>query len=143
MLLAYLALFGVSFAAATVLPLGSEAALVALVLSERSLLAPVLIATLGNVLGSATTFWLGWRAGALATTHKPKLAARMARASTILQRWGTPVLLLAWFPVVGDMLVAVAGALRLPPTRSLLWITLGKAGRYVALGWAALLATSG
>lgn len=142
MLFAYLALFGVSFAAATVLPLGSEAALVALVLSERSLALPLLIATLGNVLGSATTFWLGWRAGAL-VSQQPKISARMARASAILQRWGTPVLLLAWFPVVGDVLVAGAGALRLPPTRSLVWITLGKAGRYLALGWAALLATSG
>jgi len=138
----YLILFGLSFAAATVLPLSSEAALAALVIADRSLAGPILVATLGNVLGAATTFWVGRRAGAFAESHQPKLAARMERATATLQRWGPPALLLSWFPLLGDVLVAVAGAMRLAPLPCLVWITLGKAGRYLAVGWAALAAIS-
>lgn len=136
----YLVLFGISFAAATVLPLGSEAALAALVITDQVLLVPLLVATLGNVLGSATTFWIGRRAGSVAS-RQPNIAARIARASATLRRWGPPALVLAWVPIVGDVLVAVAGAMRLPLARSLLWITLGKAGRYLAVGWLALAAS--
>jgi membrane protein YqaA with SNARE-associated domain len=138
----YLVLFGLSFAAATVLPLSSEAALAALVIADRTLAVVILVATLGNVLGSATTFWLGRRAGAFADAHQPKLAARMERAAVTLRRWGPPALVLAWFPVAGDVLVAVAGAMRLAVLPCLAWITLGKAARYLVVGWAALAATA-
>lgn len=137
----YVILFGVSFAAATVLPLGSEAALAALVIADGTLAGPILVATVGNVLGSVTTFWVGRRAGAFAESHQPKLAARMERATRTLQRWGPPALALAWVPLIGDVLVAVAGAMRLAVLPSLAWITLGKAGRYLAVGWAALAAS--
>ena len=136
----YVVVFGLSFAAATVLPLGSEAALAALVIAERTLAAPILVATLGNVLGSATTFWLGRRAGAFAESHRPKLAARTERAAAALRRWGPPALLLAWVPLIGDVLVGVAGAMRMAALPCLVWITIGKAARYLAVGWAALAA---
>lgn len=140
MIWAYLAVFAVSFAAATVLPLSSEAALAALVVSQQDWLAPVAVATLGNVLGSATTFWIGWRAGGYASSHQPRLAARMERASRLLRRWGSPVLVLAWVPVIGDVLVGVAGALRLPWPSALLWIAIGKAVRYLIVAGAAFAA---
>lgn len=53
---AYAGLFVWSFLAATLLPLGSELALIALVRSQEQLLAPVLIATAGNYLGACTTY---------------------------------------------------------------------------------------
>jgi membrane protein YqaA with SNARE-associated domain len=142
MIWAYLALFAVCFAAATVLPLSSEAALAALVSSQSAWAAPVAVATLGNVLGSATTFWIGWRAGAYASAHQPRLAARLDRASRLLRRWGSPALALAWVPVIGDVLVGAAGALRLPWPPALLWIAIGKAARYLAVAGATMAALS-
>ncbi|KPL85275.1 YqaA family protein [Herpetosiphon geysericola] len=134
----YLSLFGVSFLAATVLPLGSEAALAAMVVHAESLWLPLFIATLGNVLGSATTFWLGQRARTVIDQRNRKIAERMQRAERWLGRWGTPALILAWLPVIGDVLVGVAGALDLPWLPSMAWITLGKALRYAAIGAAVL-----
>ena len=64
-MLSYAGLFVLSFLAATVLPLTSEASLAALVAIRGQLVAPVLVATAGNVLGSCTTYWVGRRARSL------------------------------------------------------------------------------
>lgn len=136
-LLAYLSLFAWSFGAATVLPLSSEAALAALVGMEQQLVMPVLVATAGNYGGACTTYWLGSRArrlldGTAATTRRQRYAI------TIMKRWGQAALLLSWLPILGDALVAVAGATGMPFARFSVWVILGKAGRYLAVAWAAL-----
>ncbi|QIN80969.1 DedA family protein (plasmid) [Rubrobacter marinus] len=135
-MLAYAALFALSFLAATVLPLGSEAALAALVRSREGLLAPVLVATAGNVLGACTTYWLG-RGGARALARRKKPTKRQEHASRLLRRFGAPAMLLSPVPVVGDALVALAGATRIPPLAFLFWATLGKGLRYAVVAWAA------
>ena len=125
-------MFLASFLAATLLPGGSEAVLVALVLAhpEQSAAALVL-ATLGNTLGGMTTYGLGRlipeKVGAGGT------ARFSVRHTAALDRWGPAALLLAWAPLVGDALCAAAGWLRLPWLPSLLWMALGKALRYGVL----------
>jgi len=116
-----LGLFIASFLAATLLPGGSEAVLFALVrLHPEQTAIALLLATLGNTLGGMTTY-------AMARLLPQKVAP--ARLAT-LQRWGTPALVLAWAPLVGDALCAAAGWLRLPPLASALWMALGKGLRY-------------
>ena len=134
----YLFLFGISFLAATVLPLSSEAVLAALIAADQSVMLAVCIATAGNVLGSLTTFWLGWRGGTWAEARNPRLASRIERSRRWIERWGPPVLVLGWLPVFGDLLVAGAGILRLAVWPCVVWITLGKAARYLAVAWATL-----
>ena len=56
-------------------------------------------------------------------------------AARLLRRHGGPALL-SFLPVVGDALVALAGATGLPPRAFLFWVTLGKGLRYAALAWA-------
>lgn len=136
LLLAYGGLFVWSFLAATLLPLGSEVALVALVRAEGRWAAPVLVATLGNYLGACTTYWVGRRAArALGATRDPSKGER--RAARLLKRYGRPALLLSWVPFVGDALVALAGATGLPFRAFSLWVVLGKAARYFAVAWVA------
>ena len=48
----------------------------------------------------------------------------------IARRYGTPVLLLACTPIIGDALCAAAGWLRLPWLSCMLWMAAGKAARY-------------
>ena len=56
----YSGLFLAAFGAASLLPMQSEAVLVAMLLSERyDVVALLAVATLGNVLGSALNWWLG------------------------------------------------------------------------------------
>jgi membrane protein YqaA with SNARE-associated domain len=134
-LAAYAGLFLWSFLAATVLPLGSEAALAALVRSERGVALPVLVATAGNYLGACTTYWLGRRAAhALAGGEK---AGGEGRAAGLLRRYGRPALLLSWVPFLGDALVAIAGGMRVPFGAFSFWVAVGKALRYLAVALAA------
>ena len=101
--MAYLALFSWSFLAATVLPLGSGAAVIVLIRDGRSLSGVVAVATLGNPLGACTTCALG-RAAARSRVPReaPLGSARSMRAMDTVARYGAPALLLSWVPLIGD-----------------------------------------
>ena len=132
------ALLGVSFLAATLLPVASEWLLAALVVGRVEPSLAVAVATLGNTLGALTTWAVGVWGG-------PWLIERVLRIGTVEQqraqhwyrRWGHWSLLLAWLPVVGDPLCLVGGLLREPAWRFTLLVAVGKAGRYAAVAWAA------
>ncbi len=125
-------LFVVSFISATLLPLGSEPAVFGLVKLNPAMFWPaVLVATAGNTLGGALTWWMGYGAERLYETrthHAPQ-----ARALRWLERFGAKACLLAWLPVVGDPLCAVAGWLRLPFWPCLAFMAVGKFLRYVTM----------
>jgi len=55
------------------------------------------------------------------------------RALAWLQRFGAPACLLSWLPGVGDPLCAVAGWLRLPFWPCVLYMAIGKFGRYLLM----------
>jgi membrane protein YqaA with SNARE-associated domain len=135
-LFSYGGLFVWSFLSATVVPLSSEAALALLVGTSRRVALPVLVATAGNYLGACTTYWLGRRASR-ALGDRGIASAGAARAARLLARHGRPALLLSWLPVVGDALVACAGAARMPFLGFSVWVALGKGLRYLAVAWAA------
>jgi len=133
----YAGLFAWSFLAATLLPLGSETALIAVVRSEGHMIMPVLVATAGNFLGACTTYWIGRRAARALNKNPGAEETNNTRAARLLRRYGQPVLLLSWLPFVGDALVVLAGGMRLPFLQFSIWVVLGKAARYVAVAWAA------
>src|SRR5829696_6769899 len=69
----YSALFGLSILAATVVPMSSEPPLIYLVATEQHVVLPVLVGTVGNVLGACTTYWISRRAAqALAEKRSPR-----------------------------------------------------------------------
>ena len=61
-------------------------------------------------------------------------STQQTRAQAWVHRFGAPILLLSWLPVVGDPLCAVAGWLRLPWLPCLIFIVIGKFARYLLLG---------
>ena len=132
----YAGLFLWSFLAATLLPLGSEVALVAVVRTEEQWLAPVLVATVGNYLGACTTYWIGRRAAQALGEGQQDDEKNQTQAVRLLRRYGQPTLLLSWVPLIGDALVALAGGMRLPFIQFSFWTVLGKAARYLAVAWA-------
>ena len=129
-------LFVASFLSATLLPGGSEAVLLGvLTLHPNSTTTALLLATLGNTLGGMTTY-----AMARALPQKVgagETAGKAGQYIAQLRRWGSPALLLAWAPVIGDALCAAAGWLRLRWLPCALWMGLGKAARYGFVAWAA------
>lgn len=125
------ALFFWSFLAATVLPLGSEPALAAIVARRDALALPVTIATVGNYLGACTTYALAMSASKAVKSERT--VRRMERAASLIRRYGAPALLLSWVPLLGDAIVAAAGVARMPFLPFSLWTIAGKAARYAAL----------
>lgn len=136
----YASLFGVAFIAATVFPLQSEAALIALLLNgQQAVWALIAVASVGNVLGSVVNWVLG--RGIERFRDKrwfPASPAALERAQRAYQKWGKWSLLLSWAPFIGDPLTVMAGVLREPLPMFLLLVTMAKVGRYVTLAWLVL-----
>ena len=124
-------LFSWSFASATILPLSSEIPLVFAVRRAGGWPVPVLVATVGNYLGACTTYWLA-RKAMDAIDHPP---LRLQRAATVVARYGAPALALSWVPIIGDAIVAVAGAAHVRFVPFSVWTLAGKAARYAVIGW--------
>ena len=129
--------FLVSFISATLLPLGSEPVVLGVVHLNPNLLWPViLVATVGNTLGGAVDWWMGY--GAHQVADKYSHSKHHTRVLDWLKKLGPKACLLAWLPLVGDPLCAVAGWLRLPFWPCLAYMAVGKFARYVLMTTALL-----
>ena len=129
-------MFASAFLSATVLPGNSEIIFIVLVIPKLALgtwlstdiFLLIFMATLGNGLGSLTTYGIGrWLPQFRPKNHRTLWVMKQ------LQRYGSLTLLLSWLPVVGDLFCALAGWLRLNFIVSCFFIFLGKLVRYVAL----------
>ncbi len=126
------AVFVIALVSATLLPMGSEPAVLGLVKLNESLFWPaVLVATAGNTLGGAITWWMGY--GAEHVYERIAKKPAQARALQWLQRFGAKACLLSWLPIVGDPLCAVAGWLKLPFWPCVLFMAIGKLARYITM----------
>ena len=120
-------LFVAAFISASVLPGSSEIVLIAVLHQHPDQWWPaVLLATVGNTLGSMTSFLIG------------RLIPNKVQGRAIVRvhKYGYWVLLLAWVPLAGDALCVAAGWLRFSPWWSLLMIGIGKFARYLILAGA-------
>ena len=147
-------LFLSSFLAATLLPGGSEAVLFGVLKLNPGLLWPALaLATLGNTLGGMSSYLLGrilpnshdsLQKGGPLLNPLPQAGeeANVKDAGSewlaFVRRYGSPALLLAWAPLVGDALCVAAGWLRLNAVYVLLFMAAGKLARYLAIAWTAI-----
>ena len=141
---AYFSLFASALVAATILPMQSEAVLTVLLIAGEALVFWLLVvATVGNVLGSVINWILGryilrfqqWR-------WFPASPAQLASAQEWYARWGLWSLLASWVPVVGDPLTVMAGVMRVRLLPFIVLVTLAKGGRYLVLATVVLHWTS-
>lgn len=124
--------FVVAFISATLLPLGSEPAVFGLVKLNAAMFWPaVFVATAGNTLGGAVTWWMGL--GVEKAYERVTHRGADTHALRWLKRFGPKACLLSWLPVVGDPLCAVAGWLRFPFWPCLLYMAIGKFLRYFTM----------
>ncbi|MDD5070718.1 MAG: DedA family protein [Candidatus Omnitrophica bacterium] len=127
----YVGLFIVSFLAATILPLGSEIFVVAMVVSDFNVGVVFLVATIANTLGAITNYYVGKLGTHFVMSRYVKVDSdKRRKAERIYQKWGAPVLFLSWVPVVGDLLTVVAGGFKLKLSIFTFWVFLGKSFRY-------------
>lgn len=124
-----LALFASSFLAATLLPGGSEAVLVGVLLAYPDLHWQALfLAAAGNTLGGMSSYLIG-RLLPDETALLKKLGGS-TRGVKWVRQYGAPILLLSWMPLIGDLLCVAAGWLRANWIWALLFIAVGKFARY-------------
>ena len=124
--------FIVSMISATLLPMGSEPAVFGLIKLNPSLFWPaIFVATAGNTIGGAISWWMGY--GAELLYERVQHKRFQSKALTWLNRFGPKACLLAWLPVVGDPLCAVAGWLKLPFWPCVGYMAIGKFLRYVTM----------
>jgi membrane protein YqaA with SNARE-associated domain len=133
----YWTLFTSSFLAATLLPGGSELVFYGVLeLYPDKKWTLIGIATLGNTLGGLTSYAIG------RAIPRPKPLKGLERADArtmpmkglaLLQRYGSPALLLAWVPLIGDPLCVAAGWLRMNAAAATTFIAAGKLARYAAI----------
>ena len=126
-------LFLSAFISSTLFPGGSEAVLAYLVSDAiYPLFLLVTIATVGNTLGAMTSWGIGRLISIKYSTEQLSKESQQ-KAVERLQKYGSPILLLSWLPVIGDPLCVAAGWLRLHWLPSLLFIAVGKLLRYVVV----------
>lgn len=132
-------MFASAFLSATVLPGNSEIVFMGLAakiqLSSTAYFSlPILqllaAATIGNTLGSLSTYWIA------RIFPAPNLSEQDSKVRYLLakfQRYGTLLLLFSWLPIVGDLICVLAGWLRLNWGSSLIFMLIGKTLRYLFL----------
>lgn len=132
---AYGVMFASAFLAATILPAQSELVLIGfLTAGDQSVAGMLIVASIGNVLGSVVNYYLG--IGIQTLSDRRWFSAnesQLARARGFYRRWGRWSLLLAWTPIIGDPLTVVAGFMREPLWSFLILVTISKVTRYVSL----------
>lgn len=102
---------GASFVSGTLIPLSSEAILVAGIAAGLPLVPALAICSGANCLACACNYGLG---AALRSRMLPRLAASRSgrKALAWMERWGTWSLFASWLPFIGDPLTVVAGTAR-------------------------------
>jgi membrane protein YqaA with SNARE-associated domain len=130
---ALIGLFLAAFVAATPMLMSSEVVFLGLQAAGYDPVVLVLVASAGNVLGSCVTYGSGRAAETFRDrSWFPLKPEAMAKAQGWWQRWGRWSLLVAWAPG-GDLLVALAGLMRVPLWQFLALVTVAKTGRYIAV----------
>ena len=135
MLAGYGGLFTAAFLAATIIPAQSEAVFLGL-LATGKYAAPILlvVASVGNVLGSLFNWWLG-RGIERFKDRKwfPVKRHTLEKAQGWYIKYGRLSLLLSWVPIIGDPLTVAAGVMREKIVLFIFLVTLAKTTRYAVL----------
>ncbi|CAG9296508.1 YqaA family protein [Celerinatantimonas diazotrophica] len=133
-MLSYLILFAASFLAATILPFYSEIFLYAMLNQGHSAALLVIVAALGNTLGSVVNWYLGLYILRFKNRRwfyfKDKQIDKMQRW---FNRYGQWSLLFAWLPVGGDALTLIAGIMKVNIVNFLILVGIGKTVRYIGV----------
>ncbi len=124
-------MFLAAFLAGSVLPLSSEAVLLALLAAGGNPTVLLLCATVGNVAGSILNYGIGTLGKEEWITRFTKVSPeKLERGKNYVQRYGAWAGLLSWVPVLGELVTVAMGYMRVNFPLSLLTISISKYVRY-------------
>jgi membrane protein YqaA with SNARE-associated domain len=129
----YLNLFIMSFLSSTVLPMGSEALVVALVNKGFSPFNVIMVATAGNFLGSCLTYYIGLKGRPFLEKYFSPSPEQLAKSEKLFKKYGIYTLLFTWVPGIGDIITMVAGLMHISFKHFSIMVFIGKFGRYFSV----------
>jgi membrane protein YqaA with SNARE-associated domain len=131
----YFGLFIVTFLSATILPFSSELLLIGMLNSNYPIINCVLIATLGNSIGGITNYLIGKIGNPLWLKKFGVKEEKILKQQSIIQKYGAWLALISWIPIIGDPLMIALGFYRVRFITFLILLVIGKATRYIVIGW--------
>ncbi|MEZ4694409.1 MAG: YqaA family protein [Aliarcobacter sp.] len=127
----YLILFFSAFVSVTLFPLGSEALLIYDIKEGYNIYLLVLVATLGNTLGSVVNYYLGLKGEEYLVEKKLLNEKYITKSKGYFDRFGSVCILFAWVPIIGDPITFMAGVLKYDFKKFLILVTISKFSRYL------------
>ncbi|ANV98604.1 hypothetical protein BBW65_07255 [Helicobacter enhydrae] len=129
--LGLLGLFLATFASSTILPLPSEAFVLGFIALKYDGLVVLLVASLGNTLGSLTTYYLGY----VGLTKILEYFGHLEHKKILYfkhksRKYGALLAFFSFLPFFGDIFVLALGLARYNLATSVFLIALGKTLRY-------------
>lgn len=131
----YFGLFIVTFLSATILPFSSELLLIGMFSNNYPIINCVLIATLGNSIGGITNYLIGKIGNPLWLMKFGVKEEKILKQQSIIQKYGAWLALVSWIPIIGDPLMIALGFYRVRFITFLILLVIGKATRYIVIGW--------
>ncbi|GAB3484826.1 YqaA family protein [Marinomonas epiphytica] len=136
--MALIILFVTAFISATLFPLGSEVVLLYYAdQGEYAVVTLLLVASVGNTLGSMLNWYIGRYAYQFSQRRWRWVNEKTyIRATSWFSKYGWWSVFFCWLPVVGDGIALVSGVLKMPLTLFLPIVFIGKLIRYAAVLYA-------
>ncbi len=132
--LGYLGLFIGTFLSATIFPFPSDVIVIASYEMGYSVAPVLVVATLGNLLGGLTNYYIGYLGNSERLIKKFKLNQdKLDLWESRLSKWGVYLGLISWFPLIGEPMVAAFGFFRVKLVPLACMMLLGKLIRYSVL----------
>ena len=129
----YLYLFFSALISATLFPLGSEALFIYNITQNLNLITLLLVATIGNSLGSIINYYMGYKGEEYLLKKKMLNQSKIDKYKTYFDKYGVYTLLFAWLPIIGDPLTIIAGVLKYNIKIFIIVVTISKFLRYFVL----------
>jgi membrane protein YqaA with SNARE-associated domain len=132
--LGYFGLFCGSFLAATILPFSSEILVTGMLLAGANPLWVIGFATLGNWLGSVSTYGLGWL-GKLQWIEKIFKVSheKLLKQQHLIHKFGSWLSLAVWLPLIGDLFALALGFYKASPRKCIPFMLVGKTVRFLTI----------
>ncbi|AJC94621.1 DedA family protein [Campylobacter volucris] len=130
--ISYIGLFIVSFLSSTLLPMASEAFVIAFVKLDFNIYCVLFVATLANTLGSLSTYALAYfgKSQILEKYFKNSIE-KLDKFNANFKKFGFLYAFFTFLPVVGDIFSLGLGFAKYSFLKSCVFIALGKLTRYI------------
>ncbi|HEY3484358.1 MAG TPA: VTT domain-containing protein [Ilumatobacteraceae bacterium] len=131
--LGLIGLFIAALIAASVIPFPLEGLVPLMVAQGYGATGIVVAGTAGGYVGSLVNYILAARGEERWRARNPDKTRTLDRVHTVFDRWGAPVLLLSWLPVIGELMTLLAGVARVRLSVFSFWTIIGRTLRMLGL----------